>query len=94
MIRKESEYKVFNGKFKVLEVIPQPPNALGTPIYAVLEVIDKNITIEHLSNEWIGRSVWLMQEARLNVIPETTLEHGIYFELKKRVNAGRFAFGD
>ena len=38
--------------------------------------------------------MWLMQEARLNVIPETTLKHGIYFELKKRVNAGRLAFGD
>ena len=40
MIRKEDEYKVFNGKFKVLEVIPKPPNSPGTPIYAVLEIID------------------------------------------------------
>ena len=59
-------YPFFKDKFRICEIIPIKSNNPEVPkiIYAVLEILDDKITLESISEEWIGRFVWLMQEAR------------------------------
>ena len=59
--------------------------------FAVLQILDPDITIDSISAEWIGRFVWLMQEARAKAQQETT---DIFLAVKKRAAHGKTVIGE
>ena len=87
----EPEYLIFRGKFRVLEYFGSASNNPETKPqwYVVIVILEQEITIEKLSEQWIGYFVWLMQAARAKVLKET---EGL-LDLRKRVSAGLVAFG-